>query len=207
MIASPFFAVYMLEVLHMDIITFTIVSLTSSIFYLVLSPLAGKFGDKYGNLKLVWIGHVFFILTPLLWLVTKNPLWIIFIPQLSSGIANAASTIAENNFTYDAVRPEKRGVCVSYTNLLIGIGTFVGSILGGLLLKIFPTLTATAFVYLFITAAAVRLLVAMIFLPTLKEVRKTERLPPMHIHLNHPFKSMHSEIGWFHAVFKEKRHK
>ena len=113
MIASPFFAVYILEVLHMDIITFTIASLTSSIFYLVLSPLAGKFGDKYGNLKLVWIGHVFFILTPLLWLVTKNPLWIIFIPQLSSGIANAASTIAENNFTYDAVRPEKRGVCVS----------------------------------------------------------------------------------------------
>ena len=205
MIASPFFAVYMLEVLNMNIITFTIVSLTSSVFYLIFAPLAGKFGYRYGNVKLMWVGHVFFILTPVLWLFTKNPILIIAIPQLSSGIANAASTIAENNFTYDAVRQSKRGVCISYTSLLVGLGTFVGSLFGGFLLKLSPASSAIAFVYLFLIASGIRLLVAIIFLPQMKEVRKTQRLPPMKVELLHPFKAVKSEIGWFHSVFEDAK--
>src|SRR3989344_9276346 len=48
MLSSPFFAVYMLEDLKFSYVTFTIVTLSSSVFFLIFSPLAGKFSDKYG---------------------------------------------------------------------------------------------------------------------------------------------------------------
>ena len=49
MIASPFFAVYMLEELKFSYYMYIAVILSSSIFYLLFLPLAGKFSDKYGN--------------------------------------------------------------------------------------------------------------------------------------------------------------
>src|SRR3989344_1871077 len=67
MIASPFFAVYMLEELDFSYVTYTTILLSSGIFYLIFLPLAGKFSDKYGNLKLLYIANFLFVLSPLLW--------------------------------------------------------------------------------------------------------------------------------------------
>ena len=54
MISAPFFAVRMLEDLNFSYITYTIVSLSSTLFYLIFAPFAGRFSDKYGNLKLIY---------------------------------------------------------------------------------------------------------------------------------------------------------
>ena len=135
MISAPFFAVYMLEDLNFSYVTFTIVSLSSSVFFLLFSPLTGKFSDKYGNIKLLYVAGFLFPLVPLLWIFFKSPISLILFPGLISGIANAAFVIGITDFTYDAVSPQKRGLCVAYTGLLSGIGVFLGSIIGGILVQ------------------------------------------------------------------------
>ncbi|MDO8460803.1 MAG: MFS transporter [Nanoarchaeota archaeon] len=204
MIASPFFIVYMKQELNFDYLTLTIISVSGTVFYLLFSPWAGKFSDRFGNAKLLLIGNAFFVLSPIMWLFYKTPLYLILVPQIISGIGNAAFVIATTNFTYDSVKPEHRGICVAYTNLLTGIGIFTGSILGGLLLKFLPStiLTISSFFFVFILAALARLVVGLIFLPKLKEKRKVKSLPPLHFSLIHPLRTLHTEMDWFKVISK-----
>ncbi len=199
MIASPFFAVYMLEELHFSYTLFMIVSISSSVFYLIFMPLIGKFSDHYGNRKLFALSCILFSLNPLLWIFIKKPLFLILIPQLISGLANAAFIIGVTNFTYDAVRPERRGLCTAYFNILAGVGIFIGSLLGGILLKYLHTSIAP-FVVVFALSALLRFAISFLIVKEIKEVKKVDHLPPMHIHWTHPFKTIHAEIGWLKKI-------
>lgn len=215
MIASPFFAFYMLKNLGYEnkYFLYMIVSLSSTFFYLVFTPLAGKFSDKYGNLRLMWISNICFTLNPILWIFVKTPLMIIFIPQLVSGIANAALSISVSNYVYDSTSREKAGICVAYTNLLIGIGTFLGSIVGGVLISYVSLSWASSFFFLFAIAAILRLSVALFFLPKIKEVKRVSRIRwhiPIHMHFSHPFKSAHIEpntLGVHHHLESSQKNK
>jgi len=198
MIASPFFAFYMLKNLGLETnyLLYMVITLASTGFYLIFTPLAGKFSDKYGNLKLMYIANSLFILNPLIWLFVKTPLTIILIPQLVSGLANATLTMAITGYTYDAVSQKNRGLCVTYTNVLIGLGVLVGSLLGGYLIATIHT-TINSFFVVFIIAAIARFIVAIFFLPQLKEVKRVKQLSvsnlhlPIHFHLTNPLKYIH----------------
>ncbi len=201
MIASPFFAVYMLESLNFSYTTFIIVSMSSSVFYLALSPLMGKFADRFGNMKLLYISTIFFASYPLFWLFIKSPIWIIAIPQLISGIGNAAFLITFTKFTYDSLPEQKRAIGITYTNIMIGIGMFMGSLLGGILIKyssIFVSLNS--FFLVFIISAILRLILPLSILSKIKDVKKTQKLPPIHIELSHPLRTIQAEISWFRRI-------
>lgn len=204
MIASPFFLVYMKQDLNFSYSMIMIISMSSSVFYLLFSKFAGKFSDKYGNVKLMYISNLCFIASPLLWIVLSDPISLILIPQLVVGLGNAAFVISTTNFTYDAVPQEKRGEYVAYTNILIGIGAFIGSIIGGLLLKYLNIMSFNKFIILFLIAAIARFLAFLIFLPSIKEVKRVSKLHPMHIKLGHPFKALHHEIGHFASISNKK---
>ena len=201
MIASPFFAMYMLEELKFSITTYTIIAISSSIFYLLFNPLVGRFSDKYGNAKLLGIANFAFVLSPIFWMIIKNPVALIIFPQLISGLANSAFAIAFSNFTYDALPERERGIGVAYANIKAGIGTFIGSLIGAFLLFSFtylPISNASKFFIVFGIAALLRLLVALFFLPKIREMRKVKklrvRMPIVHIHHLHPFRALHTEV-------------
>jgi len=196
MIASPFFAFYMLKELGFEhnYLLYMIVTLASTVFYVIFTPLAGKFSDKYGNLRLLWIANIFFVLSPIAWIFIKSTIWIILIPQLISGIANASLNIGIINYTYDSAKEEKRGLCIAYTNLLIGIGTFAGAIVGGFLINYVTTSWTSPFLFVFGLAAILRLLVVFIFLPQIKEVKRVPKVKlhmPIHLHLTSPLRMLH----------------
>ena len=202
MIASPFFAVYMLQELNFNYITFMIVTISSTIFYLLFVPLIGKFSDKYGNRLLLHTGAFLFSINPILWIFIKSPLLLILIPQMIVGLANAALVIGHINFTYGSVSKEHRAICTAYANILIGIGVFFGSLLGGLIINYAHPSFINTFVFVFLISAIGRFAVSFIFLKILKDEKKFPSLPPQHIHLFHPFKTIHSEIGWVkHVMF------
>lgn len=201
MIASPFFAVYMLKNLGFGYWSYILVTISSSVFYLIFTPLVGKFSDKYGNVRLLVIANVLFALNPLLWMFIKSPIELILIPQLVSGLANAASILAFTNFSYDYLTKEERGVGIAYANLLSGIGIFIGSIIGGLLLDYLNIIFIDKFLFVFGLAAILRAVVALIFLPQINERKKVKNLPPMHVSVLHPFKSIHAEVGWIRHIF------
>ena len=202
MIASPFFAVYMLQELNFNYITFMIVTIRSTIYYLIFVTLIGKFSDKYGNRLLLHTGAFLFSINPILWIFIKSPLLLILIPQMIVGLANAALVIGHINFTYGSVSKEHRAICTAYANILIGIGVFFGSLLGGLIINYAHPSFINTFVFVFLISAIGRFAVSFIFLKILKDEKKFPSLPPQHIHLFHPFKTIHSEIGWVkHVMF------
>jgi len=204
MIASPFFAVYMLQELKFSYTLLMAVIISGSIFHIVLSPIIGRFSDRFGNLRLIHLATFLFAINPLLWMFIKDPLFLIIIPQFLSGLANASFTIGTTNFTYDSVSPQKRGICVAYTSIMSGVGVFFGSLLGGLLLNYVDFNLVNPFIVTFAIASITRFLVGLFALPLIKEEKKVERLPPAHINLTHPFKSIHSEIGFFRNILKNK---
>ncbi len=205
MIASPFFAVYMLQELKLSYTFITLITLSSSVFYLLFTPLVGKFSDRFGNRNLFYFASILFALNPLLWIFIQNPWALIFLPQLIVGLANAALVISIMNFTYDAVSPQHRGLCVSYTNILSGIGVVLGSLLGGALLNFVHFSFAAPFVIVFSLAAILRLAIPLFFIRHLKEVKKVEPLHHPHPSLLHPFKTVHNEVHWIEHLMHEKR--
>jgi MFS family permease len=193
MIASPFFTVYMLRELGFSYTIFITTLVSYTIFYLVALPLAGKFSDKYGNRMLTIVTNFFFVLTPLFYIVFKSPLWIIIVPQLTAGIANAASVISFSNFIYDSVSPKHRALCSAYANVLIGIGVLFGALVGGLIIDYFHPLTMNPYIFVFIVAIILRFLVAVIFLPEIKEVRRVSYLPSRYTFFMIPMNFLHTE--------------
>ncbi len=204
MVASPFFATYMLKDLNFNLLTFTIVTLSTTVFYLILTPLAGKLSDKYGNLKLLYIAGFAFPLTPLFWMFLKDPVFLILIPGFISGAANAAFTIGSTNYIYDGVSQQKRGIIVAYSSVLNGIGVFAGSILGGLMIDYLPITFMSSTLFVFALAAVLRFIVVFSFLPRLEEVRKTERIKGLNVDFHHPFRMVHSDVVWFKKLIREK---
>ncbi|MEK6847355.1 MAG: MFS transporter [Nanoarchaeota archaeon] len=196
MISAPFFAVYMLEDLKFDYTTYTFISLSSTIFYLIFSPLAGKFSDRYGNIKLISIGAFLFPLVPLLWIFLKHPIALALIPGLVSGLANAAFVIGTTDFSYDSTSKEKRGICFSYSALLTGFGILGGSFIGGFLVEYVPINFMRPLFFVFVLSSVLMIFASLYFLPQLKESRSFEKIKGLHLDLIHPVKTIHSMIVW-----------
>ena len=196
MFASPFFAVYMLKDLGFSYVYYILVTISSSIIYLIATPIIGKFSDRYGNKKLLTIANFAFVFSPLLWLISKDPIYLATIPGIASGIGNAAFILSFSNFTYDSLKEEHRGIGIAYVNLFAGIGTFFGALLGGFLLSNLNVTFMNKFLFVFAIAGLLRLIVALFFLPRIKEIKKVKRfyVPPIHFNPMQPFRMIHTEI-------------
>ncbi|MEK6893549.1 MAG: MFS transporter [Nanoarchaeota archaeon] len=205
MIASPFFMVYMVNELKFSTAISVGIMIMGSIFYLLFLPLVGKFSDKYGNLKLLYLANIAFAIAPLTWMISKNPIILGLVPQLFIGIANAALTISFTNFTYNAVSQKHRGLCASYTNILIGIGSLIGSLAGGAILNYvnLESLAVDIFFAVFILSALLRASTAYYFLPKIQE-KKFKRIPALSANLTHPFKTIQAEIGWIDEISRSR---
>jgi MFS family permease len=71
-IASPFFAVYMLQTLGFSYAVYTIVIVSSIVGNLIAMPLWGKFSDRYGNVRTVKITAVLIAFVPLGWFASYS---------------------------------------------------------------------------------------------------------------------------------------
>ncbi|MFA6410982.1 MAG: MFS transporter [Candidatus Buchananbacteria bacterium] len=170
-IAGPFFAVYLWKDLQFSPLQFMIVIVSWRFFSFVFYPLWGRFADKYGNRELLKIGTFFIIPLPFLWLFSTNPFYLIFVPQLVSGAGWAAFELAASNFIYDSISPKRRALILAYYNILNGFGLFLGALVGGFLAQSIHFSFINSFLFIFIISSSVRLIVALIFLPPIKEVR------------------------------------
>jgi MFS family permease len=176
MIASPFFAVYMLKTLKFSYTTFVLVNISSTVFNFIFSPALGKFADKFGNRELMKFASFLIPFLPFLWLFSGNPFYLAFVPQLAGGLGWAAFTLASSNFIYDTVTPQRRGICVTYFNIFIYGGTFLGSVVGGIMAAYIPITFMNNLLFIFVISGILRALVSIIMLPKIKEVRQVRPL-------------------------------
>jgi len=174
-VASPLIAVYLLRNLQFNYVTYIIITLAGSIFSLAVLELWGKIADKYGNYRVMLLNAFLIPAIPILWILSPNPVYLVIVPSIIGGMAWAGFNLSAGNFIYDNVRQEKRGLCVSYSNMLIGIGTFLGAGLGAILIKFIQTSLIEPMIIIFIISGILRMLVVIFGIGKIKEVRKISR--------------------------------
>ncbi|MDD5649891.1 MAG: MFS transporter [Candidatus Nanoarchaeia archaeon] len=179
-IASPFFTVYLLKNLNFSYVFYILITITNSLSTLVFSPVWGKFADHYGNMKVIKICSFITPIIPLAYLLTPfvhNYILIIYLIliEILSGFAWAGLNLTMSNFVYDAVSRERMALCVTYFNIVEGIGIFVGATLGGLIASFnFVFFGLVPLLFIFLLSGVLRLLVPIFMLKQVKEVRNVK---------------------------------
>ncbi len=175
MIGSPLTTVYLLRYLNLSYTIYMIIVLANVAYSLLMMELWGKLADKFGNYVLLYICSALIPLVMFLWVVSPSPVYLLLVPTFVGGISWAGFNLASSNFIYDNVSAEKRGLAVSYYNMMNGIGIFVGAGIGALLIQYLKTDFMLPILFIFLISGFLRMLVVGIFMPLIKEVRKVEK--------------------------------
>ncbi len=175
--ASPFFALYMLRDLQYPYFGYTAVIVSFTISKVLTIRYWGKYGDRFGNIKVIRLTALLIPLAPILWLVSTNIWWIVLI-NFYAGIVWGGFELASANFLFDSIRPTKRARVFAYHDTLHGILLFTGAMLGGFFSIRVPILwnLPSNLLTIFLISGLLRLLIAIIFIPRFKEVREVEHV-------------------------------
>lgn len=195
-VGGSFFDVYMLRYLGFNYVTYMIVVLSATVFSILSWPLWGKISDICGNKRLMTIGAILVSAMPFFWLFHDSPIYLALIPQMLSGTGWAALGLSSSNFIYDVVSKPKRALCLSYHNITVGIGSFVGALIGGLLAQYLPEFAFSKLLILFAITGTLRVLVALIFIPHIDEVKKVRNVDISRLFLRYinPIERTHNLI-------------
>ncbi|HEX9780424.1 MAG TPA: MFS transporter [bacterium] len=173
-LASPYFAVYLLEELHVGYFTYTLVVMAGSVTGFLASLRWGRLADRFGNwVVLRWTTLLVSVL-PLLWPLSPDPAWL-FVANVLGGFLWGGLNLCMVNFVYDAATASKRTRCLAYFNVINGCGVSVGALTGGWLLGALPALGGSAFVSLFCVSGVLRAAAALVFPRVVHEVRPVHR--------------------------------
>lgn len=170
-LAAPFFSVYMLRELQFNYLSYVIIQTTVTLFVLLTLSTWGKNSDRVGNVSVIRLTGMIIPSLPLLWLFSSSKIYLVFVNALA-GFAWAGFNLAVSNFIFDAVSPEKRVRCISYFNLINGIGLCLGALTGGFIVPYLPEISGSPFLTLFAISGLLRFLVWLTVMPQIKEVRK-----------------------------------
>ncbi len=187
-ISSSLLAIYLLRNLNFDYVIYIVVILSASLFSLLVLRIWGKLTDKYGNYRILGMTTILIPIIPILWILSPNPIYLIFVPSLISGISWAGFNLAEGNFIYDNVTPQKRGLAISYYHMLSGIGIFLGAGLGAILIKYLTISFIEPLFLIYIFGGVMRMIVVFWWIPKMKEIKKTKKFGSSKVFKNIIFK-------------------
>ncbi|MCS7151693.1 MAG: MFS transporter [Endomicrobia bacterium] len=175
-IATPFFNVYMLKELGMSYYEYTVVTLSAAVSGLFLLPFWGRAADKIGNAKVVKVTGLLICFLPILWIFSKNLIYLILI-NIFGGYVWAGFNLAVVNFIFDAASQKVRTRCVSYFNFTNGMFIFLGTLLSGWLATHIPSLiNSSKLLTLFFISGISRLIIVLYFRSKFYEVRNVEHI-------------------------------
>ncbi len=175
-LTAPLVSIYLLRYLQFDYLTFIIISLSGTFFSILTLNLWGKISDKYGNYKVIALTTFVIPLTPLLWILSTNKIYLFLVPAIIGGTAWTAFIMTSGNFIYDNVDKEKRGKAVSYLNLFLGIGAFSGGMIGALLIEIINTNWIEPIYLIFFIGTLARMIVVGFWIPKFKEIKHKKKI-------------------------------
>lgn len=134
MLASPFFAVYMLKNLEMNYFFYGIASALATLAQITASRYVGRLTDKYGDKPIAILGHIGTALVPLFFLaVTKQNIWLIIPVQIYSGLVWATADISRYNLLLCISDARKKAMQIAEYNLYTSITMVIAPLIGGYL--------------------------------------------------------------------------
>jgi hypothetical protein len=182
-LASPFFAVYLLERRGFDYLTYSLVILTGMLAGAIAGAWWGRVSDRTGNHAVLRWATFGVTVLPLVWLVAPGARTMAAVNATGAFLWSGIN-LAATNFLYDAVTPAKRHTCLSYFNAVNGAGIGLGALTGGLVLHAFPQPTEMAFAVLFAISAVLRTAAALALRRHVHEVRTVEPVAFRHFVLD-----------------------
>jgi MFS family permease len=179
-IASPYFAVYMLRDLEFSYGQFMANSGVSVLAQFLTLNQWGRISDVFGNRRVLSATGLLMPLMPLLWMLSPN-FWYLLFVQALSGLAWAGFTLSAGNFLYDLIAREKRATYLAIHNILASTGIFCGALFGAYLSLVLPSqldLGGFSWAWLspilgvFAVSTIARSIVLAVLLPKIREARK-----------------------------------
>lgn len=179
-ISAPFFALYLLRDMQMNYIHYTMIIGASILASFVMMGVWGKLIDKRGSKLVLQISGFLIPLSPLLLIVgifipdpTTRFIYIL-IEEVFSGVVWAGFNLSTSSFLFDATEKNERIKYIAYYNFLAGIAVFLGAMLGGVLIKVYPIWAVSAIPFILLTTGILRFFVTVIFIRKVKEARMVE---------------------------------
>ncbi|MEG4346950.1 MFS transporter [Microcoleus sp. A003_D6] len=169
-LSAPFFNIYLLKNLSLDVSLVTIYTSLSSGANLLLLLFWGKLADRWGNRPLLIAVGLVVALTPLLWLGTGNypfALWV-WLPllHLLGGTTLGAIGLCTNNIQMEIAPIEQPSTYFAIAAAVSGVAGALGTTAGGFLAEL-PGMSLGA---VFALSASVRL-IALVPLILVREPR------------------------------------
>ena len=170
-ITASLVPIYLLRNLGLGYVPYILITLSGTIFSVITLNLWGKLADSFGNYKIIAITSMLIPFTPLLYILSSNPFYLFIFPGLIGGTSWTAFVLVSKNFIYDNVKKENIGKYVSYYNLFLGFGTFVGGMIGSVLITLIKTTWIQPMVLIFIIGTILRIIIALFWVPKIHETR------------------------------------
>ncbi|HIJ14513.1 TPA: MFS transporter [Candidatus Woesearchaeota archaeon] len=178
MIASPFFAVYMLKDLNIPYWQYTVVLLAPMLVKVMTMTYWSKYSSRFGSRNIMIVSAVLIATIPLWWFLFgiffegKEFIFILLIfAESISGFAWAGFELTTFNYVLETVSSEKRARCFAYFNVVFGTAVMLGGLLGSWLVANIGVVIGLKTIFIvFLVSAIARSLVAIIFSHKMKEV-------------------------------------
>ncbi|MGV8086267.1 MAG: MFS transporter [Candidatus Woesearchaeota archaeon] len=180
MIASPFFAVYMLKDLQFTYLQYTIMILFPMLIKILTMTYWGKYSNKVGTRNIMIVSAFLIALIPTAWFIigyflfgNANIFYIIILAEIINGFAWAGFELSTFNYVLETVSPPKRARCIAYFNVVFGTAVLIGGLLGSWLVMNLPKEYhgISVILLVFLISAIARFIVPLLFLSKLKEVK------------------------------------
>ncbi len=169
-ISASLFSVFLLQEMGFDYASYMALMTTAAFSGVVFQEFWGRYGDRFGNLRVLRIAGWGIAILPALWLVSQN-FWFGIVIQFSAGCFWGGFNLLINNFIMEAAGPEKRIRCISYFNVMNNCSILGGAVFGGFLLHRLPPVAGYSFLALFLLSCVARMSVMLFIAPNVKEVR------------------------------------
>ena len=180
-IVGPYYSLYMLRDLKFSYLEYMLVTVFAGVSTFVFISLWGKFADRHGNIQMLKITSALIPILCFLW-----PAAIYFIPnpykfptillaQFISGYAWAGFNMSAGNFVFEAATPQRRGLCSAYSNMLNGIGIFIGVTIGSVLISYVNVKFMNIIMLVSIISGVLRYIIFLLMVNSIKEIREVKK--------------------------------
>jgi MFS family permease len=207
-IASPFFTVYMLNVMGVGYEWYGIIVASEILTRILMLRYWGKLSDKFGDRTIMSLCNILIVFYPFLFLFVRNSFHLILI-SIFSGIAWSGFDLTAFNYLLDVTPPEKRPSYIANYKIAVGTALFLSPLIGGYLSQYFSSISffwLSGLQILFLLSFVLRGIATAYGLPKLKEVRIKKILPVSDVFLKafavYPVRGITHELVYVHHRFE-----
>lgn len=169
-ISGPYFAPYMLKELSLDYEEYMVLVAVSFLARALVLPFVGRFAKHFSVIRLLKIGGLLIIPSPMLWVVSDHFYYLI-VAQVFAGISWALFELGMALSFFEGIKEEEKTSILTAFNLINALSMALGGLIGGHILTTLGVEKTNYFV-LFVVSGALRG-VALFSLIGLKGVKMT----------------------------------